>query len=164
MKQKQTLVILTCLFLLSIPVMGQETEQNIPPMPITHGYRAFVDAEGLTHSTLDHISALGISTTHGYQFNPHFFAGVGAGVFALMGGFPSVVFADFRYDEVFQGQYTPFVDVRLISNMSFNSFVVRPSIGYRYRHFNVSAGYWLARKSDTLFSIGVGLDFGGRKK
>ena len=39
---------------------------------------------------------------------------------------------------------------------------IHPSVGYRFKHFNVKAGYGLSKKGDDFFSFGI--SFGGRKK
>ena len=56
-------VIATMLLLLSLAtnVMGQESKNSLG-----RGYRGFVE-----------VGLPGISTTHGYQFNPNIFVGVG---------------------------------------------------------------------------------------
>lgn len=147
----------------ALNVSGQEIASNqMPSNVLDHGYRAFIEVEGMTPSSLNDICVLGITTTHGYQFNPHFFAGMGIGAIALIGGTGLYDFLDFRYDasESNRGLY---FGLKTIGIFDFEELVIQPRIGYRLNHMNLSAGCWLG-DGDTLFTIGLGWDFGGRKK
>lgn len=101
----------------------------------------------------------GISTSHGFQFNPWIFAGAGLDYSLEDNGFPGQhsyqldnfslsIFADIRTDLQF-GKFTPFADVRLGWNASSNGTVYfSPSIGYRFNWgrkvgLNVGVGYTL---------------------
>lgn len=126
---------------------------------LNHGYRAFVEIGGW-----DNLAIVDISTTHGYQFTPNLFAGVGVCYGALIGGTFSTVYLDLRYDFNFSGVQSPYVDFRLSSeNHNKGAYWFQPAIGYRYKHLNVSARYWL-NGDDNFAGFSIGLDFGGRKK
>ena len=101
------------------------------------------------------------STTHGYQFNPNLYAGLGYSYGAVIGGYFSYVHADIRYDFTFKEKITPFADLRVSFNKE--GVIVQPAIGYRYKHINLSVRYWIGKDDNTL-TFGIGYDFGGRKK
>lgn len=147
------LIIAFCLS--ALRVFGQETVSPPSDGILTHGYRAFID--------LEEFGGAGIcfSTSHGYQFNPQFFAGAGISGFGLIGGFGAAIHADLRYDNLLEQKNTPFLSLRLCFINDGVAF--HPSVGYRFGHFNVNVGYW-HMDDDGFVSFGLGLDFGGRRK
>ena len=101
----------------------------------------------------------GISTSHGYQFNPWLFAGAGIDLTLSDIGYLNhhaysldntalAIFAEGRTDLKF-GKFTPFADIRLGWNASSNGTVYfSPSIGYRFNWgrkvgINIGIGYTL---------------------
>ncbi len=104
------------------------------------GYRGFVDGNFLFGDGFEYQ----ILTTHGFQFNPHIFAGAGAGFGSLDLDLVSIFYGAFRYDIV-PKKVSPFVDFRLggylwaedIEGGAFFS----ATVGARIRRFNVSLGY-----------------------
>lgn len=101
----------------------------------------------------------GISTSHGFQFNPWIFAGAGLDYSLEDNGFPGhhsyqldnyflSIFADIRTD-IQLGKFTPFADVRLgVNATSSGTVYFSPSIGYRFNWgrkvgLNVGVGYTL---------------------
>ena len=125
------------------------------------GYRGFVDANvdlaftqnGYGNNTLK--TYYGISTSHGYQFNPHFFLGAGLMVERshpgnysefLQGTFPFFVQA--RTDRKI-GRLPLYADVR-IGGVIFGEYrlFISPTVGYRLN---------LGRKSNLNFGIGMNL-------
>ena len=158
MKTKTVALIALCLAA-ALPVMAQsETEQTFEHGALGHGYRGFVEVGELSSEGI--LMPLSLSTTHGYQFNPHFFAGLGYTCGAVIGGTFSFLHADVRYDLLSQKAGSPFVSLRVATNGG--QFGFRPSLGYRYRHLNLNAGYW-GGAGDGYFWFTVGFDFGGRK-
>ena len=149
-------VIATMLLLLSLAtnVMGQVGKKSLG-----RGYRGFIETE-----EWGNFAVLNVSTTHGYQFNPNIYAGIGVGAIVTMGGGGWFTTANFRYDATIMGKFTPFFDVKLYTTKGIKFNHIHPSIGYRLKHFNVKAGYLLSKKGDDFFSVGIGFDFGGRKK
>lgn len=139
-------VIATMLFLLSLAtnVMGQESKNSLG-----RGYRGFVE-----------VGLPGISTTHGYQFNPNIFVGVGA---SWIGHSDWAALAKFRYDATIKDKFTPFIDVNTYIEKDYE-FNIHPSVGYRFKHFNVKVGYLMDGEGDGGLTFGIGFDFGGRKK
>ena len=139
-------VITTMVLLLSLSfnAMGQESKNSLG-----RGYRGFVE-----------VDIPGISTTHGYQFNPNIFVGVGA---SWIGHSDWAALAKFRYDATIKDKFTPFFDVNTYIEKDYE-FNIHPSVGYRFKHFNVKVGYLMDGEGDGGFTIGIGFDFGGRKK
>ncbi len=139
-------VIATMLLLLSLAtnVMGQESKNSLG-----RGYRGFVE-----------VDIPGISTTHGYQFNPNIFVGVGA---SWIGDSDWAALAKFRYDATIKDKFTPFFDVNTYIEKDYE-FNIHPSVGYRFKHFNVKVGYLMDGEGDGGITFGIGFDFGGRKK
>ena len=148
--------IATMLLLLSLAtnVMGQDGKNSLG-----RGYRGFIETEEWCN-----FAVLNVSTTHGYQFNPNIYAGIGVGVAASIGGSGWYTTANFRYDATIKDKFTPFLDVKIYTRKGYKFDHIHPSIGYRFKHFNVKAGYGLSKKGDDFFTFGIGFDFGGRKK
>ena len=167
---------------------------------LKRGYRGFVEWEmsyGKTDYWNDEILAydkdnllfLGITTSHGYQFNPHFYLGAGC-MFSCAsptGDMTIPIFADIRYDAKF-GKFTPFVDFRggfYFDGGSECDLYMVPTIGYSFQkskklNFNVGAGLTIrgnkiienkvengqlialpviSHRINTLFTIRFGIDF-----
>ena len=139
-------VITTMVLLLSLAtnVMGQDGKNSLG-----RGYRGFVE-----------VDIPGISTTHGYQFNPNIFVGVGA---SWIGDSDWAALAKFRYDATIKDKFTPFFDVNTYIEKDYE-FNIHPSVGYRFKHFNVKVGYLMDGEGDGGLTVGIGFDFGGRKK
>ena len=143
-------IIVAMLLLLSLAtnVMGQDGKNSLG-----RGYRGFVE-----------VDIPGISTTHGYQFNPNIYAGIGIGAIVTMGGSGWYTTANFRYDATIKDKFTPFFDVKIYTRKGYKFDHIHPSIGYRFKHFNVKAGYLIQKGESNFLSLGIGFDFGGRKK
>lgn len=130
---------------------------------LERGYRGFVEWDtsyGKTDYWNDEklafckstLTFLGITTSHGYQFNPHFYLGAGCMLECACpsGDMTIPIFADSRYDAQF-GKFTPFVDLRgglyFDGGSEFNLYL-NPTIGYTFRkskkfNFNFGAGITL---------------------
>lgn len=123
------------------------------------GYRGFIDWSNSYREYSDnwHNDSYfysGLSTSHGYQFNPWLFVGAGLDwEHQWKEGFNHNIFAAFvqgRTDLQF-GKFTPFGDVRLGFSMTYGGGVYfSPTIGYRFN--------W-GRKAGI--NIGVGLTVQG---
>lgn len=154
--KKFILICLACLLSMTCHVMGQEVKANNEYGTLGHGYRAFVEIEALKN-----LGAINFSTTHGYQFNPNLFVGAGVDYGAVIGGFFSFVHADIRYDILTGSNHTPFMDLKLIASKE--GMDILPSIGYRFKHVNIGARYWID-SGDNIMTFSLGFDFGGRKQ
>lgn len=94
----------------------------------------------------------GFSTSHGYQFNPHFFLGAGVSVEGYYedGGLALLVpiFLQVRTDQTW-GKFTPYGDLRVGYNVHTapTGYFVSPSVGYRFnwgRKMNANVGIGLS--------------------
>ena len=116
---------------------------------IKKGYRGFVDI-GYTFGVGDlRMDRLEFTTTHGYQFNPYLFAGLGAGISywpdTEVMGYP--LFVDIRTDIPTEAIFSPFVDIKL----GFN-----PSNDHMSLYGNFSAGCRVAFSKHMAFNISLG--------
>lgn len=131
------------------------------------GYRGFLDISysRMNAELFGFLSSVsndwGISTVHGYQINPMFFAGVGAEIISCSPGnnFYVPVFGDFRADFKF-GRFTPYADLRAGYAFADNGgFRFSPSIGYRFNTrrrvgWNLSIGYTFQHVRGSSFQVG----------
>jgi len=141
------------LFSLATNVMGQEGKYNLG-----RGYRGFIDVE-----EMGNFGIINFSTTHGYQFNPHIFVGAGVNCMAMIGESLWAYSANVRFDATSKGKFNPFFDLKTYFQKDI-FFNLHPTVGCRFNHFNVKAGYWFDQDFAGFFTIGIGFDFGGRKK
>lgn len=104
----------------------------------------------------------GFSTSHGFQFNPHFFLGAGLAFEKCSDEDSWLVpfFVQARTDQKF-GKFTPFADVRLGYDAGRRAGVYfSPSIGYRFNFghkvgLNISIGYTLSSYKIDLYQVDV---------
>ena len=143
---------------LALVAFGRQPEQ---------GYRGFIDWSNSYRTTANftgfpRISSYytGISTSHGYQFNPVLFVGAGLD-FEHCSKIDSnilALYAHGRTDFKF-GKFTPFADARLGYNfVSGGGVYFSPSIGYRFNWgrkmgVNVSVGYTLQGCRADVYEI-----------
>lgn len=122
------------------------------------GYRGFTDLDVTTgpasfsghNDALDWNYYIGVSTSHGYQFNNHVFLGGGVNISFGHPGCLIPVFVDFRYDTSLR-KLNPFGDIRVGYNIEANGgLYVSPTVGHR---FNIS--------KKTNFNLGIGMTFRG---
>ena len=143
------LILVALFFSVAVSMSGQETSVNKESNSLGHRYRAFVEMNGKYD-----LGEFDFSTTHGYQFNPNLYAGLGYSYGAVIGGYFSYVHADIRYDFTFKEKITPFADLRVSFNKE--GVIVQPAIGYRYKHINLSVRYWIGKDDNTL-TFGIGM-------
>ncbi|MDE5553974.1 MAG: hypothetical protein K2J10_02190 [Muribaculaceae bacterium] len=103
----------------------------------------------------------GVSTSHGYQFNPNFFLGAGIAV-QYNSNFKDwilPVFLHVRTDQKF-GKYTPFGDMRIGYSLTDGGGVYfSPMVGYRFNWgrkmgVNIGAGLTVKQITYTIFDVG----------
>ena len=138
---------------------------------VSKGYRGFVDATFdatsfkiaddyhhdssglvLTGVHREGFVSAGIATSHGYQFNPHLYVGLG-----LLGYYSQIdtavligTFLHVRTDQTF-GRYTPYAEVRTgLKTDGIGAFFVTPAIGYRFN---------FGHKTNLNVGIGLNLQF-----
>lgn len=129
---------------------------------VQRGYRGFMEL-GYTIGTGDWegTNRVEFSTSHGYQFNPYFYAGVGAGVNyyheADLVEIP--VFADLRAD-ILNNWITPYVDFKIgYTVYDAAGFYMSPTVGCRFGFdnnlaLNIGIGYTMQKTSVYWYGYG----------
>ena len=102
---------------------------------VQRGYRGFFDI-GYTVGTgdWDDTNRVEFATSHGYQFNPYFYAGLGVGVnyYHQAEIWEIPIFADLRVD-ILNNWITPYVDFRIgYSVYDATGFYMSPMVGCRF--------------------------------
>lgn len=160
---KRFLLILTAA-ILSVGVFARQPQR---------GYRGFIDWDNnLTqydawyegnHKTYYYT---GVSTSHGFQFNPNFFLGGGLAVQynKYSDSYVVPLFLQVRTDQKF-GKFTPFGDLRIgYSCTDGGGLYLSPMIGYRFnwgRKVGVNVGVGLTVKGSTIDIFNVAVDING---
>ena len=145
---------------------------------VQYGYRGFVEF-GYTVGTGDweDTNRIEFATSHGYQFNPYIYAGLGAGVnYYHEADLVEVpVFADLRAD-ILDNWITPYVDLKIgYTVYDYTGFYMSPTVGCRFDFgnpvaLNFGIGYTMQkmefsdrysteRKNVGGFSIKLGIEF-----
>lgn len=134
-----------------------EYDASITSWKVADGYH-FNPETGPEFSGI-HRKAFGemvLSTSHGYQFNPRFFLGLG-----VMGGYSGIhdgwflgTFLHARTDQTF-GKLTPYADIRVgLVTHAEGGLYISPSIGYRFNfghrtNLNLGLGVTLRHMGET---------------
>ena len=119
------------------------------------GYRGFVDGQATFRSGKYGFSRFGVSTTHGYQFRPWLFAGVGYEYYLFKDQMDKkysthTIFGDVRIDFM-KSSVDPFLDLRVGYNTGKNlGLMVSPSMGLRIA---------LGKNTPLALNMGVGYSF-----
>ncbi len=124
------------------------------------GYRGFVDVSGIIGVGDYSDSRIGISTSHGYQFNPYLFLGGGIATNYHFGPekFFLPIYVHLR-SEFLNHSYSPFADLRIGYSFFINpiqargGFYTEALIGYRFAvgekiGISVGVGYSLQMRTD----------------
>ena len=149
-------------------------EMDIQLSGVQSGYRGFFDVGHIVGAG-DYgsgINRVEYSTTHGYQFNPHFFFGVGVGVNYYYDydcvGIP--IFVDVRAN-ILNSKVSPFIDFKAgYSVNDFEGVYCAPTVGCRFNMggtvgLNLGIGYTLQKYdigekvNGGGFHVKVGVDF-----
>jgi hypothetical protein len=133
------------------------------------GYRGFVEwSNDITSYKYFEDSRLnfyytGVSTSHGYQFNPNLFVGAGLAIQTYTGGgiWKVPVFAQVRTDQQW-GKFTPFGDLRVGYDLGdcdgSSGYYFSPTVGYCFNWgrkvgLNVALGLTLKGYSIDMYNI-----------
>ncbi len=128
---------------------GNSETSSLPYEGLQAGYRGFVDVGYAVRLNTQHKDEEGggfeAYTSHGYQFNKYFFAGIGFGMY--VGDYRTLpVYGHLRTD-LFKGSVTPFIDAKIgYSLAGMVGIYFAPSIGclFAISHrcgINLSLGY-----------------------
>lgn len=133
------------------------------------GYRGFVEwSNDVTSFKIDeHTSQsfyyTGVSTSHGFQFNPHLFVGGGITLerYVDYDTWFTPIFAQVRTDQKW-GKFTPFGDLRVGYNSADGAgYFLSPTIGYRFnwgRKVNINAGLGLTLRGYSVEQYDFDID------
>lgn len=185
---KQIIIVFIAFVVLTVDAYSQEVNAQLG-VP-RRGYRGFVDLNGEAlfekkySNDRDIVySVSGFTTTHGYQFNEHFFVGGGVGIEFITYNFDRASFAidyplfatgraDWRL-----GKVPLFADLRLgtfiksLRGYTTDKLYIAPAIGYHCAwggriSLNFGAGvsmHWLDRPGSpgwkVMPSIKIGIEF-----
>lgn len=138
------------------------------------GYKGFIDL-GYTFGIGDWgEDRMSFSTSHGYQFNPYLFAGIGVGVNYYFDSevFALPIFAHIRANFI-DNKISPYIDFKVgySPNLDFEGFYMSPSIGCKIGSFNIGVGYVMQKvkieyedydydESETLNCGGISVKLG----
>lgn len=126
------------------------------------GYKGFVDlgysiGVGESYKRVDRLE---FSTSHGYQFNPYFYLGAGAGLnYFHDAEIVSVpLFANPRLNLPTNGPVSPFIDLKIGYTVSeyVKGFYLAPSVGLRFdlkdnKALNFTVGYTMQKVRGTYY-------------
>jgi hypothetical protein len=116
------------------------------------GYRGFYELGLFGGVGADAINHTELNTSHGYQFNPNLFVGLGIGLHVFESEAASIPLYAHVRSEFVDRRITPFADVRLgYAFGDIEGLYFSPSVGVRFG--------W-GRKSDTYVSLGYTLQCG----
>lgn len=127
------------------------------------GYKGFLDfgyTVGVGDFEEDRIE---FSTSHGYQFDSYFYAGVGVGLSyftdAEVVGLP--IFAHIR-GNLFDKAISPYIDFKIgySPTEDVKGFYMTPSIGCKIKSFNISLGYVMQKVEYEYYSYYYGYEEG----
>lgn len=110
-------VLLTVVMLImAVSVFAQEQESQFR---VPNGYQGFLEyGNNWTVFNKETPNTIGLSTTHGFYFNNHYYAGIGIGI-DFCGDFALVpIYGNFRYVILNNSTVSPFLSLRLGSYVS----------------------------------------------
>lgn len=133
-------------------IMKYQSQYNTYSTIPKTGYKGFIDL-AYTFGTGDYgLDRLELSTSHGYQFNPYLYAGIGVGLnYYVTPELLSVpIFFNPRLTIPTGSLVSPFVDLKIGYTVSsdIKGFYLSPSVGARFsvaenKAINLSLGYSL---------------------
>ncbi len=99
---------------------------------------------------------MALSTSHGYQFNPRIFVGLGltGGYSGIHDGWFAGMFVHARTDQTF-GRFTPYADLRVgLVTHAEGGLYISPTVGYRFNfghraNLNLGIGLTLRHMGET---------------
>jgi hypothetical protein len=122
-------------------------------------YKGFVDLGYTIGVGVWGLERLELSTSHGFQFNPHLYvgAGIAANYYFNAEAIGLPIFAHVR-GNILNNSISPYVDFRIGYSplKEVQGLYMNPSIGCKIHSFNVSMGYVMQRVTDEYLSINCG--------
>ena len=114
--KKTILTLVIALFAIAAFAQNEENKSYIP-----NGYQGFLEENNCWHFDKEMPTTIQLSTTHGFYFNDHIYAGIGVGLefnpdYVLM-----PIYTNVRYVFLNKKAVSPFVSMRLGSYVSDNN-------------------------------------------
>lgn len=144
------------------------TEQPKRKFQRKTGYKGFVHGGYIAGIDDDWGDGYGVSTTHGYQFHPRLFAGIGAGFYKLsdQGHYSErdpakllPVYVSLRSD-LLKRRLSPFVEIRGGGQLlESQSYYVGGIVGFSIGHLDLGAEYARIGTIGNSFGVRLGVSF-----
>ncbi len=113
--KKTVLTLVMALFAIAAFAQNEENKNYIP-----NGYQGFLEESSCWHFDKDMPATIQLSTTHGFYFNDHIYAGIGVGLEFNANYVLMPLYANVRYVFLNKKAVSPFVSMRLGSFISDN--------------------------------------------
>jgi hypothetical protein len=113
--KKFILTFVMAIFAITAFAQTEEPESHVP-----NGYQGFLEESNCWHFDKNMSSTIQLSTTHGFYFNDHIYAGIGLGMEFNSDYFLMPVYTNLRYVFLDKKSVNPFVSLRLGSFISDN--------------------------------------------
>ena len=104
-------VILSVVMLLM--AMSMFAQEERPNVRVPSGYQGFLEQGNTWHFDKNMPNCLSLSTTHGFYFNGHIFAGIGIGVDFNKDRFMVPIYTNLRYQFINDRAVSPVISMRL---------------------------------------------------
>ena len=113
--KKTVLTLVMALFTIAAFAQNEENKSYIP-----NGYQGFLEESNCWHFDKNMPATIQLSTTHGFYFNDHIYAGIGLGLEFNSDYFLMPFYTNVRYVFLNKKAVSPFVSMRLGSFVSDN--------------------------------------------
>ena len=113
--KKTVLTIVMAFFAITLFAQNQEAKSYVP-----NGYQGFLEESNSWHFDQNMATTIQLSTTHGFYFNNHIYAGLGLGLEFNSDHFLMPFYTNLRYIFINKSAVSPFISMRLGSFVSNN--------------------------------------------
>ena len=113
--KKTILTIVLAIFTITMFAQNEDPETRVP-----NGYQGFLEESNCWHFDENMSSTIQLSTTHGFYFNNHIYAGIGFGMEFNSDHFLMPFYTNIRYVFLNKKAVSPFISMRLGSFISEN--------------------------------------------
>lgn len=111
--KKTILTLVLAIFAITAFAQNEESQSRVP-----NGYQGFLEESNCWHFDENMSSTIQLSTTHGFYFNDHIYAGIGLGMEFNSDHFLMPFYTNLRYVFLNKNAVSPFVSLRLGSFVS----------------------------------------------
>lgn len=113
--KKTILTLIMAVFAITAFAQNEESHNYVP-----NGYQGFLEESNCWHFDKNMATTIQLSTTHGFYFNDHIYAGIGLGLEFNSDYFLMPFYTNIRYIFINKKAVSPFVSMRLGSFVSDN--------------------------------------------